>query len=217
MNIQIVDHNKTPSESVARLNEVLGVQPTVQLHYGKAVDKIAQYEFFKAQGLPHPEWSINWQDAEKWLENGHTVVCREKVKSAKGDGVFLVTPGNDLVDAQVYCKYQKKKREFRVNLFKHKVVNIREKKRKAGAEGNTNIWSPNNGYFTTHVQQTIPSVEVLKELAEKASIVSESDFNGVDIIYNQTLNKFFVLEVNSGPAIEGSSVDEFAAAIKASV
>lgn len=214
MNLQIIQHTKTPSESVQRLEEILGIKATKVLHYGEAVDKITQYEYFKTNAIPHPEWSINHEDAQKWLDDGFSVVCREKIKSCTGDGVFMVHPGGELVEAKVYCKYQKKKREFRVNLFQHKVVNIREKKRKAGSTGCTNVWNNSNGYFTTHVQQSIQDEDILRKLAEQASMVSNSDFIGVDVLWNKFYNRYMVLEVNSGPSIEGSSVKEYADAIQ---
>ena len=214
MNLVINEFNQTPSESVVRILEALNLGKPKQLLYGKCVDKFTQYQFFKEKELPHPEWTDDYHVAEEWQSAGHTVVCREQVKGAKGSGVFICAPGDDLVDAKIYVKYQKKKREFRVNIFKNKFVNIREKKRKAGATGDTKVWSPHNGYITAHVQTPVKDLQLVKDLAEKASLVSESDFVGVDIIYNQFFDKYYVLEVNSGPAIEGSSVDDFAAAIE---
>lgn len=72
-----------------------------------------------------------------------------------------------------------------------------------------------NGFITTHCK---PMSEELtsrvKDWAVQASMVSDSDFIGVDIGYNQFKDLVFVLEVNSGPSIEGSSVNEFVGAIK---
>lgn len=213
MNITFYEHTKTPSESIKRIKKALNQEEEIILHYGEAVDKLTQYQFFKDNNIPHPEWTINKGEAAQWLQQGNLVVCREFLKSGKGHGVSIVdtTP---LPDAKVYCKYQKKKREFRVNLFRGKVVNVREKKRKLTSTGNSNIWSPGNGYITTHVKVPIQNLPLVMELAEKAAKITKSDFIGVDIIYNEFYNKYYVLEVNSGPSIEGSSVNEFIAVIK---
>lgn len=215
MYIEIIQHNKTPAESVARVLSALEQPETKKLYYGKAVDKLTQYSFFLEKGLPHPEWSINYEDAQQWLANGSVVICRESVKGHSGSGVFVCHPGEEeLIAAKIYVKYQKKKREFRVNLFKGKFVNIREKKRMAGAEGNTHVWTPSNGYTTVKLQTPVKDLQLVKDLAEAAAAVSESDFVGIDIIYNAFYDKYYILEVNSGPSIEGSSVDDYCNAIK---
>lgn len=211
--IKIVSHTSEPSESVARLNEKLGTvnQDVVEFHYGKGVNKLKQYEFFKANDIPHAPFSTKIEDAKKWLKNGHAVVCREFIKSQKGNGLHVAGSEAELVEAKVYTKYMKKKREFRVNLFKHKVVNIREKLGKADKYF---IATTGNGYTTTHVKSPISNEAYLRSIAEQASMVSTSDFIGVDVGYNQFYDEYFVLEVNSGPSIEGSSVAEFVQAMK---
>ncbi len=211
--IKIVSHTTEPSESVERLNEKLGVvQPNVvEFHYGKGVNKLKQYEFFKANDIPHAPFSVNIEDAKKWLKNGHAVVCREFIKSQKGNGLHVAASLDDLVEAKVYTKYMKKKREFRVNLFQHKVVNIREK---VGQASKWFIATQANGYSTTHVKTPISNEAYLRSIAEAASHVSSSDFIGVDVGYNAFYDEYFVLEVNSGPSIEGSSVGDFVKVMK---
>lgn len=211
--IKIVSHTSEPSESVARLNEKLGTvnQDVVEFHYGKGVNKLKQYEFFKANDIPHAPFSTKIEDAKKWLKQGHAVVCREFVKGQGGHGLHIADSLDSLVDAKVYTKYMKKKREFRVNLFKHKVVNIREK---IGKAGKWNICTQANGFTTTFVKTPISNEEYLRNIAEQASHVSSSDFIGVDVGYNQFYDEYFVLEVNSGPSIEGQSVNDFVKAMQ---
>ena len=205
MSIQIISHTSSPSESLQRIHAKLN-QHITALHYGKSVSKLVQYQYFKDKGINHPEWSINIEDALKWQKEGDVVIVRTKVKGQCGSGIVIVEPGMEMPDGKVFTRYIKKKREFRVNLFKHKLVNVREKVR-VSSEGSSYIRNRENGYST--VKCKVPPPDGVVELAITAAAVSDSDFIGVDIGYNQHYNKLFVLEVNSGPAIEGSSVDEF--------
>lgn len=213
MSIQILSHTSTPSESVKRLLDALNQNLTV-LNYGNGVDKLTQYAFFKEKNLSHPEWTTSKDEALQWQNEGHFVVARERIKSQAGGGVYVIEPGQLMPDAKVYTKYLKKKREFRVNIFKDKVVNIREKV-KQKKEGSTYIRNTANGYTTTHCKpMSLSLTERLKALALEARKVSKSDFIGVDIGYNEFYDNAFVLEVNSGPSIEGSSVLDFVKAIQ---
>ena len=214
MHISIISHTSKPSESVGRLIEALG-QETKALNYGNGKSKLEQYQYFLDNNIPHPEWTTEYDVAASWLKAKHTVLARKRIKGQTGVGITVVCPGQLLPeDVKVFTKYVKKKREFRVNLFQHNVVNLREKVRQT-AGACTYIRNTANGYTTTHAK-AMPSklATRLKEIAVQASKVSESDFVGVDIIYNEFYDKLYVLEVNSGPSIEGSSVKEFVEAIK---
>lgn len=210
--LKIVQHQKQASESIDRLLKELAIptNDTLTLNYGNAVLKTDQYQFFKDNNIPHPEWTTDPNVAKSWIRDGSIVVCRNRVRGQAGNGISLATTMDELVESKVYTKYIPKKREFRVNIFKDRVLNIREKVGGTGA--NTKIRTPTNGYSTVKLRMEAPAG--IEALALRAAKVSSSDFKGVDICYNQLRNYLFVLEVNSGPSIEGASVQEYAAAIR---
>lgn len=205
----IVQHQSTRSESVDRLLKELAqpTQETITFNYGNAVLKPTQYEFFKENKIPCPEFTTDIEVARNWIRGGNTVVCRNRVRGQAGNGISLASTLDELVESKVYTKYIPKKREFRVNIFKDKVVNIREKVGRPDSP-NTKIRTPANGYSTVKLRSAPP--KGIEELALVAAKVSQSDFKGVDICYNQLRDFLFVLEVNSGPSIEGASVKEYA-------
>jgi hypothetical protein len=214
--MHIISHTSKRSESVTRLLEALGKEDAV-LNYGCGVDKITQYKYFKENNIPAVEWTIDYVDARLWLEAGHTVMARTKTKGQAGSGLFVVSPPTTNLhyfedEVKAFTKYISHKREFRVNLFKHKLVNVREKKKKVGFKGGDfHIRNLANGY-TTAKCSSYPTQIVA--LAEQASLCSGSDFIGVDVGYNELKDFAFVIEVNSGPSIEGSSVQDFVKAIQ---
>lgn len=213
--MHIISQTTKKSESVSRILEALKQDDAV-LNYGCVVDKLTQYKYFKEHGIQAVEFTEDPEVVDEWLVNGHTVMARSRLKGQTGSGLFVLKGVQDPVafadPIKVFTKYISHKREYRVNLFKHKLVNVREKKKIVGFKGGSfHIRNLANGYRTAKCS-SYPHQIV--ELAEKASLCSESDFIGVDIGYNELKDFAFVIEVNSGPSIEGSSVQDFVKAIK---
>lgn len=193
-----------------------------QFRYGDLVDKLQQYKWFKEQGLSALDYSTSFEDAYKWLKEGHTVFGRTLLNASCGDGIVVFTP-KDLenddgglfheTNCKVYTKYKPKKREFRVHVFKDKVVTIVEKRRKKdwnGDKSDAKIRNLANGYiFCQEVELTDNLRKRIEEVSLHASKVCGSDFRGVDVGYNEKHDDVFIIEVNSAPGIEGSNVDKY--------
>jgi glutathione synthase/RimK-type ligase-like ATP-grasp enzyme len=183
----------------------------INLKYGQGKNKIEQYQFFQEQGISSPPFTLSAVEAKKWTEAGTTVVCRTLTNSSEGKGIVVAETPSAVVSAPVYTAYIPKKHEYRVHVFKGKVVTVLEKRRKKGVESDSKIRNTVNGYVFCRENVVIP--EGLQELAIKAAKVSGSDFQGVDIGFNVKKNLLFVIEVNSGPGMEGTTVQEYANAI----
>lgn len=180
-----------------------------QYEYGNLIDKCGQYRWFSSANIPAPEYTFQESVARGWLNDGHVVFCRTLTRASEGRGIVVAETVDQLVPAPVYTKYMKKKREFRVHIFKDKVVRIVEKKKRAGWQDqrDTRIRNTANGYVFCRSVENLP--DGVAELALRASKVTSSDFKGVDIGYNEKLNTLFVIEVNSAPGIEGTTVNEY--------
>lgn len=181
----------------------------VQYEYGNLIDKCSQYRWFTTNNVPCPDYTFDRATARDWLLASSTVFCRTLTRASEGKGIVVAETVDQLVPAPVYTKYTKKKREFRVHIFKDKVVQIVEKRKRSGwsADRDTRIRNTANGYVFCRNVDNIPSG--LSELALKASLVTNSDFRGVDIGYNELKDQLFVIEVNSAPGVEGSNVDDY--------
>ena len=180
-----------------------------QYEYGNLIDKCNQYRWFVTNGIPCPEFTFERGTARNWLADGGVVFCRTLTRASEGRGIVVAETDDQLVDAPVYTKYTKKKREFRVHIFKDQVVQVVEKRKRAGWTENrdTRIRNSANGYVFCRDICNIP--DGLHELALKASRVTHSDFKGVDIGYNELKDQLFCIEVNSAPGIEGSNVTDY--------
>jgi hypothetical protein len=188
-----------------------------QFRYGDAVDKLQQYKWFQQQGLSALEFTTDQKEAFKWWDQGSTVFGRKLLNASCGDGIVVFDEKDEgafheASPCPVYTKYKKKKREFRVHVFKDKVVTIVEKKRKGNWDGkqDTKIRNLANGYvFCQDIDLTDDLRKRIDALALAASKVCSSDFKGVDLGYNEKQDDLFVIEVNSAPGIEGSNVDKY--------
>ena len=182
------------------------------LLYGDCKDKLFQYQWFKDNQVPGLSFTTNKETVQQWLSGGFTVFARTLTKASEGKGIVVLSGESPLVAAPVYTQYRKKKREYRVHVYKDQVVQVLEKRKKKGFEGtNTKIRNTANGYV--FCSQDVVEPAGIRELALKASKVTASDFKGVDIGFNEKLNELFVIEVNSAPGIEGSNVDKYVEAI----
>lgn len=191
------------------------------LAYGQGVDKIAQYKFFKDNNIPALEFTTEESQVAVWLNEGNVVFGRQFLNSSCGKGIIVVDPKElpvgplNLPNVPVWTKYKKKKREFRVHVFKDQVVRVVEKKLRKDWNGprDSKVRNLANGYVFCSCED-VPSG--LCELAIKAAGAVSSDFKGVDVGFNEKLKELFVIEVNSAPGIEGSNIEAYVNAIAAS-
>ena len=179
------------------------------LKYGDQKGKIDQYTWFQAHNIPALSFTTSQTEARQWASDGKVVVCRTLTHASEGKGIVISETPQDVVVAPVYTEYKKKKKEFRVHVFKDKVVHVLEKRRKSGYEGDadTKVRNTANGYV--FCSENVVEPEGIRELALKASKVTQSDFKGVDIGWNEKKQELFVIEVNSAPGIEGSNVNRY--------
>ena len=180
-----------------------------QFRYGQSVNKLQQYQWFKDNNIPALEFTTDSDEMLQWLDQQFTVFGRKYLNASCGKGIVIIEKLEDAVPCPVYTKYKKKKREFRVHVFKDQVVSVVEKRKRKGFEGEreTKVRNLANGYVFCQTVENEP--EGLRALALAAAKVSPSDFRGVDIGYNEKKDELFVIEVNSAPGIEGTNVDKY--------
>lgn len=186
----------------------------IHLLYGDQKGKIEQYNWFQENQINSFPFTTDPKVAKAWANDGKTVVCRTLTHSSEGKGIVIAEKAAEVVPAPVYAEYKKKKKEFRVHIFKDQVVHVLEKRRKKDYDGqaDTKVRNTANGYVFCSDGVTEPVG--LRDLAFAASKVTKSDFKGVDIGYNEKKNECFVIEVNSAPGIEGTNVDRYVETIK---
>ena len=177
--------------------------------------------FTNAEGkVQIPDFTTDKAVARSWSEDGKTVVARTKLNGHSGDGIYIL---EDLTafdklnhnPFKIYVKYIPKKEEYRVHVVNGKVIDIRRKAVRADFEGKPDwkVRNHQNGFIFAKDGFVAPD-EVMEQSVLATAAIG-LDFGAVDVIWNNFYNKAYVLEINTAPGIEGSSVDNYKAAFGA--
>lgn len=180
-----------------------------------ASNKHITLHFLKTHNIPCPDFTTNINEAKEWINEGYTVVCRKLLRSHSGKGIVIANEINELVNAPLYVKYFPKSYEFRIHVFNGKVIDYVQKKKKDGfteIEGyNKYIRSHKNGWI--FCRQNIIERDDLKTLAVSAVKALGLDFGAVDVVMTSR-GTAKVLEVNTAPALENTTLERYVNAIK---
>lgn len=219
MKIRLISNN-LKSKSLKRLSKYLTNQLKYKvwrssntkqnrnnLLYGHQLSKTEQYKWFQEQDINALEFTESYNDAKEWAFEGTAVVARLLTRASEGRGIIISEEAGQIPMAPLYTKYKKKKKEFRIHIFKDKVVHVLEKRKRRGGICDAKIRNTINGYV--FCSENVEEPKGLRELALKASKVTKSDFKGVDIGWNEKKNELFVIEVNSAPGIEGNNLNRY--------
>lgn len=171
-----------------------------------AVNKLHTFTLLKQFNIPHPEWTTDYDIAKTWKG---TIVCRATLTGYGGDGISLHVADDLPTGMPLYVKYIKKMHEYRIHVMDGEVIDISQKKRKAGFEGRNNqIRNYANGWIYAREDVILP--QEAQEAATAAVTALGLDFGAVDLIYNQKENKYYVLEVNTAPGLVGTTLEKYA-------
>lgn len=177
-------------------------------------------KFFKALAgkVRMPEFTEDNIVAKAWSDEGIIVFARTSYKSCGGKDIDVLNTPEDFGNyfhhkVKFYTKYVPKKHEFRVHVFGGKVLAHRRKALSNDWKGNKNflIRNHDNGFVFVKEGYDIPQDVVDQAIAAVEGIGLH--FGAVDVIYNELQKKAYVLEVNTAPGLEGSTIDTYKEAI----
>lgn len=188
------------------------VRGRIAFRLREGTDKLTQFQRFQEHGVQSPEFTTDIAVARSW---GGTVVCRTLLRGSEGRGIVVAEEPGQIVPAPLYTKYVKKKKEFRVHVLNGQVIDVQEKRRKGEFDGerDTRIRNLANGYV--FCRGDIVEPDGLRDLATRASAALGYTLGAVDIAYNEHSNRCYVLEVNSTPGMEGTTLEKYSDAIAA--
>ena len=179
-----------------------------------AANKIQTLTNLHEAKISVPEFTTSREQAQQWVDESITVVVRHTVTGHSGQGIEIITEGT-IPEAPLYTKYRKKRAEYRVHVFGGKVIDTVQKKKRNTEERPENfstfIRSHANGWV--FCRDGVADCLVRNATAVGAVAALSLDFGAVDIIYNEHENKYYVLEVNTAPGLEGTTLDKYAEAI----
>ncbi len=207
---------KPPAERLGILirwgsTEKVPLTPRLVLNRASAItlatDKIRSLDALRAQGVAVPETiSVN----QALTANGliKLPALGRKRHHTQGQDIILCMQAKDVKrcitrgDSDYFVVYIPTRREYRVHVFNNQIIKVNQKLLKDG-----NSWVPfirniDNGYVFGQPRKPLSSEQ--GQLAIKAVRAMGLDFGAVDLILADD-TKSYVLEVNTGPALETES------------
>lgn len=174
----------------------------------RGMDKIEQLTRFQANGVSCPKFTT---DAARIGElESKVVFARTLVNSTNGRGIKeFEWPTENIPRAPLYTEYIPKKAEYRVHVFGGEVIDVQEKRKKRGFDGDrdTRVRNCANGYV--YCRDGIVPPDGIHALAVNAVQALGYDYGAVDIIHNERRGACYVLEVNSRPGLMGSTLERY--------
>lgn len=172
-------------------------------------------ETFKALSghVPIPNWTEERVEAVEWLAKD-SVVARTVLTGHSGAGIHICNLLTGLVDAPLYTKYIKKKDEYRLHVFRDKVFFVQRKARKKDVPDDRVNWqirNHGNGFIFAHEGVDVPNIAKLDAIMAVEQL--GLDFGAVDVVYG-TDGKFYILEVNTAPGLEGTTLQKYVEVFK---
>lgn len=160
-----------------------------------------------------PDWTTDFEEALSWEGE---VVGRQTLNGHSGEGIVFKEDLAAFPDCLLYTKYIKKFAEYRVHHFGDNFFLVQKKVLRQtddnGEQIDTSLvdWrvrNYQNGFFFQR-NNVNPPEDVFTQ-ARKTISKTGLDFGAIDIIYNRQRDEAYVLEVNTAPGLEGTTIDDY--------
>jgi hypothetical protein len=192
----------------------------------EAIDKLAFFrKASKIDGIPLLRWTTERSQAEAWIGKGKSVIARTTLRGSSGEGIVLINPGKELIEAPLYTRYYPKTHEFRVHVFDGRVIDFTQKRFKGGKDARsiagerTIVRSHSNGWVHTHGDLELIEDGLTSVSKTCCNLISELGlvFGAVDVMAileppdadcKRRLRNYVICEVNTGPGLENTQTIE---------
>lgn len=199
----------TPSELVGKVAKFYNLPEQVSVASNKL-------KFLRMMQFAHPEYIPEfWDNAASIPDSAFPIVCRTVLNGHSGEGIVIAMTRDELVPAPLYVRYIRKKNEYRVHVGRtateYQVISVQRKARRLDVpkeEVNWMVRNHQNGFV--YVRNDFTPRKVVIEAARRALAVTGLDFGAVDVVWNEHSNRAYVLEVNTAPGLEGTTVEDYA-------
>lgn len=163
--------------------------------------------------LEIPEYTTDYQTAVDWVNAGKVILNRTQLNGHSGAGIIIAARAEDVVvGCPLYVLYRKKKSEFRVHVAFGQVIDVQQKRKRSDYVGDVDYAVRNHHTGWIYARENVEGSDTRDALAIHAVSLLGLEFGAVDIIWNERDNAYLVLEVNTAPGLEGTTVEKYVAA-----
>jgi hypothetical protein len=175
-----------------------------------AIDKRSCLRALDEAGVPCVPFTTEQATAQGWSNAGRTVYARRRALSFGGKGIEVCPPRSTVPEAPLYTMKFGAVREYRVHVVLGRVIDSQQKRRRNGVDKSP-VRSYANGYIYARKGVEVPE-NVLASAVNALSALN-LDFGAVDVLVKES-GEHAILEVNSAPGIEGTTLSRYAAAFQ---
>ena len=170
-------------------------------------NKLNSLEVLQENGVRVPPFTTDYDEAVGWDK---PFVARWELQGHSGSGAQYCEGeerhGN-FSNCPLFTRYIRRNAEFRVHVLDGEVIDFAQRKRSRSVDDvDWRIRSRPNGWIMAREDVTLP--ESVREAALLATKAINLDFGAVDVLHTAS-DKAYVLEVNSAPGLEGTTLESY--------
>lgn len=186
-----------------------------------AANKLHTFNKLKDSGLSGyiPSYTTNIHEASLWITRDmDKVYCRTLLTSSQGNGIVIASTIDELVPCDLYVRDVPIDREIRVHVFDGGVIDFSQKRKirkelrkEKDITLNSSIRNLKGGWIFARNGVEIP--DKAKEISIEAIRAIGLDFGAIDIVLSNN-NQLKILEINTAPGMEGTTLEVYFNAIR---
>ncbi|AUR99147.1 hypothetical protein NVP1262O_61 [Vibrio phage 1.262.O._10N.286.51.A9] len=176
-------------------------------------NKLKTHELLWAKPYNLP-YTVDIDVAKAWINEGYTVVCRQRLTGHSGAGIVIANGLDELVGAPLYTIYKKKTEEYRIHVFDGEVLDVQKKARKHDVPDEQVNWQVRNldGGFIFARQGVVAHDSVLDSAVDAVRTLGLLH-GAVDIGYHKNEGTY-VYEINTACGLMGTTLQLYANAFR---
>lgn len=155
---------------------------------------------------------LSHHEAKDLVSTGKRIVQRDLLRASGGRGMNIIRSPQELSQtAPLFVRYIPKRYEYRLHCFKWSgIADIQQKKKRrdVGKEVNPEVRNVENGWVYCREGVVVPCDVMVQ--GWKAFEETGLDFGAVDVIWNKKAGEAWVLEINTAPGLEGTTLSVYA-------
>lgn len=178
-----------------------------------AANKVSTFQTLNQHGIPTVDWTQDINIAMSWLQDDCVVYARTNINGSGGDGIVVVSMDDlHLPHARLYTKGFNKTHEYRVHVAFGRVIDYSKKRKRTDGDANPFIKNFDSGWVFCRDGVALPNK--VERACVNAVAALGLDFGALDILYKERDDMAKVLEVNTAPGIEGTTLIKYVEAFK---
>lgn len=191
-----------------------------------ASNKLRTFEVLRQNNIPVPEWTTIKTVAQTWLRSGNTVFGRDSATASEGRYITVysgATPGQALGNHQFYTKKFTCKVELRIHVFRNGQISIQRKAKRDNWQADyghipngNHIRNFNNGFVFVRGDTNPYNINYVPVITSACNALRALglDFGAFDVLVKSD-GSHVILECNTAPGIEGTTLEVYAQALRA--